>query len=105
MGRESGRKDEKDHFHGPHQRQRQVDVLGEAGAHGTQHRAPIVSPDPGVIAAHSFAASLLRHALQVDHFNQCAASCAPGLTYCKFRHHLKSHGLVSRADLGKVAAP
>ena len=56
----------------------------------------------------AFEASLLRHALQANRFNQRAASRALGLTYYQFRHHLKSHGLLGRAEGGeaeKVSEP
>ena len=46
----------------------------------------------------AFEASLLRQSLQANRFNQRAASRALGLTYYQFRHHLKSHGLLGRAE-------
>jgi len=45
-----------------------------------------------------FEALLLREALQASRYNQRTASRALGLTYYQFRHHLKSHGLLGRAD-------
>ena len=52
-----------------------------------------------------FEAALLRQALQASQFNQRTASRTLGLTYYQFRHHLKSHGLLGRADSEKVASP
>ena len=49
----------------------------------------------------AFEASLLQQALQANRFNQRAASRALGLTYYQFRHHLKSHGLLGRAETEK----
>ncbi len=46
----------------------------------------------------AFEALILREALQSNRFNQRAASRALGLTYYQFRHHLKSHDLLKRAE-------
>ena len=61
------------------------------------------APEGGFLArTRGFEASLLRHALQANRFNQRAASRALGLTYYQFRHHLKSHGLLNRVDGGEA---
>ena len=70
-----------------------------------QHPATAVAPEAGdfLTRTRGFEASLLRQALQASQFNQRAASRSLGLTYYQFRHHLKSHGLLGRADSEKVA--
>ena len=66
---------------------------------------PVISAGKGDFIARTrgFEEALLRQALQASQFNQRAASRALGLTYYQFRHHLKSHGLLGRADAEKVA--
>ena len=68
---------------------------------------PVVPTGKGDFIARTrgFEEALLRQALQASQFNQRAASRALGLTYYQFRHHLKSHGLLGRADAEKVTEP
>ena len=55
--------------------------------------------DNFVARTRAFELELLRSALQANRYNQRAASRALGLTYYQFRHHLKSHGLLGRAEI------
>ncbi len=68
-------------------------------------QSSVAPPETGdfLTRTRGFESALLRQALQSSQFNQRAASRALGLTYYQFRHHLKSHGLLGRADSEKVA--
>ncbi len=77
--------------------------LPDAAAASTLPAPPVPEGGDFVAQTRAFEAKLLRHALENNRFNQRAASRALSLTYYQFRHHLKSHGLLGRADVEKVA--
>ena len=66
-----------------------------------------VEPEPvGDFTARTrrFEARLLREAMEASRFNQRTAARMLGLTYYQLRHHLKVHGLLSRAAVPDAAA-
>ncbi len=72
--------------------------LGDGNATLAQQgvvRAPEISHGDFIVQTRAYEERLLKSALETHRFNQRAASRALGLTYYQFRHHLKSHGLLS----------